>query len=155
MTKNNFYVLPLLLIFAVIFTVGCKDKFGGSFPMTIKVTQSGTPVEGAIVALYGVSDGKTATGVTDAKGIATIKSTDGGWQGVFPGEYTVTIKKTETTISSTPPPGTEVDRNSTEENAFTVSRELLPAQYGNARTSDLKVTQEAKKGTFEFDLPAN
>ncbi|MCL2622712.1 MAG: carboxypeptidase-like regulatory domain-containing protein [Planctomycetaceae bacterium] len=152
MTKSICRVFSFLLIFAALFIAGCKDKMGGSYPMTIKVTQEGNALEGATVFLIQLTgDGQTAVGVTNASGIAAIKSTE-GWEGVFPGEYTVTIKKTEYSTSSTPPPGTEVDRSSSDENVFSVSRELLPAKYGNARTSEMKVMQEKKKGYFEFDL---
>ena len=120
--------------------------------MTIKVTQDGSAVEGAIVQLIGGN--KTAVGITNPTDVATIKSTE-GWDGVFPGEYAVTIKKTEMTTSSTPLLGTEEDRTGGEDNAYIVSRELLPAKYGDAKTSELKVTQESKKGAFEFDLSAN
>ncbi|MCL2348414.1 MAG: hypothetical protein FWC50_09155 [Planctomycetaceae bacterium] len=155
MTKNNRFVFSLLLIFIVLFIAGCKDKMGGTYSMTIKVTQGGTAVEGAIVTLSEISNSKTAAGVTNASGIATMKSTE-GWEGVFPGQYGVAIKKTEVTTSATPPPGTEVDRSSGgEDNAYTVSRELLPAKYGSARTSGLKVTQKNEKGQFELDLSAN
>jgi len=152
MTKRNCCVFSFLLIFAILSLVGCKDRMGGTYAMTVKVTQGGTAVEGAMVSLIQLTgEGHTAVGVTNASGIAAIKSTQ-SWEGVFPGEYSVTIKKTEVTTSSTPPPGTEVDRSSSEENAFTVMRELLPAKYGNPRTSELKLTQEKKKGSFEFDL---
>lgn len=157
MIKNSDKIFPLLLAFSLVFVAGCKDKMGGTYPMTIKVTLDGNPLEGATVSLVGVSDGKTAIGISDASGVATIKSTE-GWDGVFPGEYTVTMKKTEYTTSSTAPSGTETSRTSSgddtaeEENAFAVSRELLDAKYAKATTSGMTVTQEAKKGSFNFDL---
>ena len=122
--------------------------------MTIKVTLDGVTQERALVSLTQVSgEGHTAVGTTDAAGIATIKSTE-GWNGVFPGEYTVTIKKVEMTTSSTPPKGAEVDRTSDggDENAFVTMTDLLPKKYGSTKTSELKVTQESKAGAFEFDL---
>ena len=121
--------------------------------MSIKVTLDGTPLEGATVSLI-QPEGHTAVGVTDASGIAVIKSTD-GLEGVFPGDYTVTIKKTERSTSSTPPPGTEIDRGSSEENFFVTSRELLPVKYGSVKTSGLTVTQARQKGYFEFDITEN
>jgi hypothetical protein len=155
MTKKNNSIFPFLLIVVALSIVGCKDKMGGPYPMTIQVTQNSTPVEGAIVTIQATSGGQTATGVTNAAGIATIRSTE-GWEGVFPGEYTVTVKKTETTFSSTPPPGTEGSRSSDgEDSAYVISREMLPLKYGNAATSELKATQENKKGHFEFDLSTN
>lgn len=156
MTKKYYCFFSFLVISVVFTVIGCKDKMGGTYPMTIKVTMDGKIIDGAIVSLVQLTgDGHTAVGISNASGIATIKSTE-GWNGVFPGEYTVTIKKTEITTSSTPPPGTEVDRTyGGEDNAYTVSRELLPAQYGNSRTSGLSVTQEKKKGAFEFDITEN
>jgi len=156
MTKRNCCVFSFLLIFAASSVVGCKDKMGGTFPMSIKVSMNGSPVEGAMVMLFeDGGKGHTATGVTNASGLAVVKSTE-GWGGVFPGEYSVSIKKTENTTSSTPPPGTEVDRTyGGDDNVYTVSRELLPVKYGNAKTSELKVTQDKKKGYAEFDLKEN
>ena len=122
--------------------------------MSIKVTLDGTPLEGATVSLVEIAGtGKTAVGMTTASGFAPMKSTE-GWEGVFPGEYTVTIKKTQYSTSSTPPGGGDGDRSG-EDGEYAVSTELLPEIYGNSRTSGLKVTQEKKKGAFTFDISAN
>ena len=121
--------------------------------MTIKVTMDGTPLEGARILLSASS--QSAVGITDASGVANIKSTE-GWEGVFPGEYDVTIKKTEVTTSTTPPPGTDVVRDAPpEEQVYSITRELLPAKYGNTNTSGLKLSHANKKETFEFDISAN
>lgn len=156
MNKNNYHVFSLLLISVMMFAVGCKDKMGGTYPMTIKVTLDQVPLDGATVSLFQLSgDGHTATGITDALGNAIIKSTE-GWEGVFPGEYTVTVKKTEYSTSTTPPKGAEVDHTSSdEEGSFSISKELLPEKYGSTKTSGLTVTQESKKGSFEFDISMN
>ena len=123
--------------------------------MTIKVTLDGTALEGATVLLSEISGGKSAVGITDARGVARIKSTEGK-EGVFPGEYAVTIKKTETITSSTPPRGMDVGRDvPPEDQIFSTTRELLPAKYGSLATSGLTVTQVNKKGAFEFDLTEN
>jgi len=153
MIKNTYQILPLVVVFALSLSVGCQDKMGGTYSATVKVTMDGKPLEGASILLTEVSGSKSAAGITDASGVASVKSTEGGWGGVFPGEYNVVIKKTERTTSSTPPPGTEVSRDvPPEDQIYYTSRELLPAKYGNARTSELKLTQEKKKGSFEFDL---
>ena len=156
MIKNTCRMLPFVFIVALSLSVGCKDKMGGTYPVTIKVTLDGEPLDGARILLSEVSGSQSAVGITDASGVANIKSTEGDWGGVFPGEYDVVIKKTETTTSSTPPPGTEVSRDvPPEEQVYSISRELLPAKYGNPRTSGLKVSHTNKKEHFEFDISAN
>ena len=156
MIKKTYRILPFVFIVALSLSVGCQDKMGGTYPVTIKVTLDGKPLEGARILLSEVSGSQSAVGVTDASGVASIKSTEGGWGGVFPGEYDVVMKKTEVTTSSTPPPGTEVDRSAPpEDQVYSISRELLPAKYGNAKTSGLKVSHANKKEHFEFDLSEN
>ena len=141
------------MVLTLLLSVGCKDKMGGTYPVTVKVTMDGTPLDGATILLSEASGSKSASGITDASGVASIKSTEGGWGGVFPGEYDVVIKKIETSTSSTPPPGTEVDRSAPpEDQVYSITRELLPAKYGNAKTSGLKVSHANKKESFEFDI---
>ena len=156
MIKNTIRIFPLVLIFTLSLSAGCKDNMGDTYPATVKVTMDGKPLEGASILLTEVSGSRSAAGITDASGVASIKSTEGGWGGVFPGEYDVVIKKTERTTSSTPPPGAEVSRDvPPEDQVYSISRELLPAKYGNAKTSGLKVSHANKKEHFEFDLSEN
>ena len=144
------------MTFALLCSVGCKDKSGGTYPVSVKVTLDSASLEGATVLLSEVSGSKSAVGITNASGVANIKSTE-GWDGVFPGEYNVVIKKTEITYTTTPPAGTEVDRSTPpeEEQRYSITRELLPAKYGKESTSGLKLSHVNQKETFEFDLSAN
>ena len=154
MSKKNSYIFSFVLVCAVLSLVGCKDNMGGTYPLSIKVTMDGNPLEGATVSLIQqTGEGHAAVGMTDAKGIAIIKSTE-GWGGAFPGEYAVTIKKTEHSVSSTPV-GKEEGTRDEADNIYAVSRELLPAKYASFSTSEMKVIHESKSGTFEFDISSN
>ena len=152
MTKNLHLCFSFLLIFAVLFCAGCKDNMGETYPLTVKVTLDGTPLEGATVMLLEPTQSKTAVGTTDASGVATVKSTE-GWDGVFPGEYGVTIMKTEHTTTTVPPKGEDVSPD--EDGNYAVSIELLPSKYASTKTSGLTLKQENKKGSFQFDISEN
>lgn len=157
MSKNKGYLFLLVIICAMAPLVGCKDKMGGTSPLSIKVTMDGAPLEGATVSLFQLTgDGNSAVGITDATGVAVIKSTL-GWEGTFPGEYSVTIKKTEYSTSSTAEAKSEADRTSADDgdSTFAVSKELLPKKYASPASSGLKVVHEKGKPLAEIEITAN
>jgi hypothetical protein len=153
MTKPITPIASLFLIFASLSLVGCADKMGGTYPLTIKVMLEGEPVEDAFVSIFQQDGtGHAAVGITNASGVAAVKSTE-GWEGAFPGEYDVKIAKTESAfVSATPsgnrPAGSEADDTM----VASEPRSLLPEKYASISTSGLKLTHEKKKGHFEFDL---
>ncbi|MCL2304602.1 MAG: hypothetical protein FWC43_04595 [Planctomycetaceae bacterium] len=75
------------------------------FSCKITITQGGQPLQDALVDLAPeeAALGWTITGITDAKGIATIK-TQGIYDGVPAGAYKVCVSKAESAPSKFPPP---------------------------------------------------
>jgi hypothetical protein len=113
------------------------------------VTYKGQPVAGAEVAFLPVGDDATlsaASATTDANGryaLRTFFSAGDEVAGARPGEYRVTITKTEL------PPG-ELDPYKNPE--IQRPKHLLPEKYADAKTSPERRTVEAKRNVFDFTL---
>ena len=103
-------ITSLLAIFVIIVAISTIIKFTKEGPpppgmpycyrCIITVVQDGVPLEGATVTLHptdqNLAKWGTITGVTDAKGKATMKINQGnGYEGAFKGEYKVTVSKSE------------------------------------------------------------
>ncbi|RMF92138.1 MAG: carboxypeptidase regulatory-like domain-containing protein [Planctomycetota bacterium] len=139
--------------------VGCNrgsSDLPETFPVSIKITYKGQPVEGATVSLIPQTpDGKGASGITDSSGTATVRTFTQG-EGALPGTYKVTVVKTQ----STAPEVTAEDEEAYEEAMETEGEEsafepkdLLPVKYKSAETTDLECTVSAEgDNQFEFDL---
>ncbi|MHB0954906.1 MAG: carboxypeptidase-like regulatory domain-containing protein [Pirellulaceae bacterium] len=90
----------LLIVGAVVGIAvgGCsKSSLSGLEPVKGTVTKGGQPLEGANVTFHpaGTTGIRAATGVTDAAGVFTLTTLQPG-DGAMPGNYNVTIGKTET-----------------------------------------------------------
>jgi hypothetical protein len=120
----------------------------------ITVTYKGTPVEEASV-LVAPKDGKySAAGITNAQGIATMK-TDGLYDGVVSGSFRVTVtKKVQIDPPADPTEVTEPDSETYGLKGVVVHLEsLVPEQYSSFKESGL--TLDATEGTPQevtFDL---
>ena len=88
-------------VIALSFVSGCGDTESSRrpadlpklYPVTITITQEGTPLEGADVGLTAKTPTKygSSTGETDASGIAKPRTY--GFAGVPAGQYVVTVSK--------------------------------------------------------------
>jgi hypothetical protein len=128
---------------------GCGGgSVSGTVPVTGKVTYKGQPVEGATVAFHSNSaDGRVAVATTGAGGVYELITLDS--KGALPGNYSVTVKKTEL------PP--ELTRDVSMEEAaakanepLPMPKELLPAKYAAPGTTPLEF--EVKSGSNTIDL---
>jgi hypothetical protein len=140
-----------------------------------KVTKDGQPVAGAAVA-FGptASEGKAASGMTDASGNYTLTTFENG-DGALPGSYKVTITKfpgaapAATGSSASAPSAADIDAayKAAEKQGQSVlapsagpggtdtPKNELDDKFANAETSGL--TAEVKAGganTFDFDVSA-
>ena len=88
------------LAVVLVLQTGCGGGDGGRpadmpklIPVSIAVTQSGQPLEGAIVTLVSKTPATygTASGMTNAAGIANVRTY--GFDGVPEGDYVVVIEK--------------------------------------------------------------
>lgn len=143
-TKSLYFVL----LFATGFTLcGCQNssRLDGLVPASGVVMYENNPVEGAQITFAPVSgsgEKRMATATTDAKGRFIMMSLNPG-DGVFPGEYAVSIKKIELMgepKKETLPDGTVIERGRTDDRVI----EKLPLKYGSGKTSELKVVVSEK-----------
>ncbi len=126
-----------------------------TYPVSIKITHEGEPVEGASVTLVPQGEsGRGASGVTDAGGVAEM-GLPGLADGAVPGEYWVTVSKVEG-VQSDPNMSAEefYEQQSSEPGAAPASPEhLLPKKYLSAESGGLEcVVEEKQEQTFEFNL---
>ena len=150
---KTFFTLLLSGVLVLSAFVGCSSKGGlsGLYPCEGTVTYNGAPVDGASVTFYpdGGTDARSAGGRTDARGVfqlTTLKPQDG----VFPGNYTVTIIKYEE-YGKEPPLVMNSEGDMIPSGGRPV-RNVLPAKYGTPETSGLTSRIEKRKNTVSFDL---
>jgi len=142
----------LFLVCAAILVSGCKkpvDNRPARAKATVTVTYRGAPVEGATVTLHpSTQDGKPAFGRTDAQGRAVLGTFDAG-DGAIPGDYGVTVVKTEGGDQPAEAPPSEIGAmpaNTPGGPPLPQSsgpRHLLPAKYADVNTSGFRVTINA------------
>lgn len=153
-------MLAVCLCVAVVVTsTGCPEPEPADrldrVPATATVTYNGTPVEGATVTLFPKdSGGKGAFGLTDSSGTATLGTYESG-DGAVPGEYTVTVFKTEGATSGVVGDAEESDVAEEEEESEedVEAADLLPVKYKDISTTDLSATvTEGGDNAFVFEL---
>ena len=144
--SHLFVILPLVLSFGLISGCGNKSKLKGLVPASGVVMFENAPVEGASVMFAptsGAGPQRTATTTTDAKGRFFMMTLNPG-DGVFPGEYSVSISKTEPAGEAKPSyaiDGTVVEGREQRDGRY---RNLLPEKYSVAKDSGLNVTISPK-----------
>jgi hypothetical protein len=150
--KNVALLLSSALILAASFGCAKKNPRPADLPedmspCVITITQEGTPIEGATVALQYETPVKYQTsGTTDAKGAATM--TTYGFAGAQQGTAKVLVSKLVTEGGSE---GEEYGDVGTMEQDF----ETVDVKYKSADTTDLTVTIGADNvaETFEVGAP--
>ena len=148
-------------------TLGCSNPDSKYAKVEGTVTYKQQPVAEATVTFVSTdSSGESAAGRTDSSGQFTLTSSQAvkGGAGIVPGEYRVVVSKRS---ASPPDPDEEAHRQgkidydelqkrkSAKDSSLSTDRtkELLPAKYGRASSTDLTATVEkGKKNTFTFDL---
>ena len=135
-------------------------------PVSGTVTLNGAPVEGAVVAFSPQSaDGHAAFGKTDAAGNYTL-TTQQADDGAMVGSYAVTVtKSTQPAAAGGAPADFDPDSEADVDAAYQSyedskksggeseePKDLLPAKYKDAATSELTAEVTAGGGTFTFDL---
>lgn len=137
-----------ILVVAAVAIAGCQKSGPKTTQVEGTVTYKGQPVEKALVMFSPVQPGQgmPASGQTDAQGKFTLWTNDR--QGVVPGEYVVTISKSELV-----PTGEKIPKPEGGMEDVMTTKELLPIKYKLSSSSPLKERVEAgKKNEFKFDL---
>lgn len=149
------HAVGLLAMAGCLTLVGCSSKapgLAGLAPVAGTVTLKGAPLEGATVTFAATGAGRSAAGTTDAKGKFSLTSLNPG-DGAMPGEYTVTVKKTETVGKV---------YNSQESQEYYMKNQKAPPapqvknlvneKFALPSSSPLKATVKAGKNDFTFDV---
>lgn len=148
--------------FALLVTIATLGCGGGAsdldrvptHPVTGVVTLNGTPVEGAQVTFNPEArDGRGAFGLTDAEGRYELATFEAG-DGAVAGKYIVTMAKYDT------PPAPEGEVSEEEYvppeagggAAEAPPKNLLPDQYRQMHTSNLRAEVKEGDNTFDFAL---
>jgi len=139
-------ILLLITIFTVVtLTTGCGDGKLATINVSGTVTLDGVPLSGASVNFSPkTSEGHPAYGRTDENGRYKLQTFLGNPDaGTTPGEYLVSIMKTE-----------EVDDSGSGDNTAPprAPRSLVPERYTNTNTSGLTATVTKESTIFNFDL---
>jgi hypothetical protein len=138
-----------LALLAGVLTPGCGDDsgVGPTSPVAGKVTLEGAPVTAKNTVIVfkpdasrGNSSPWTPTGTVDADGNYTLKTK--GKNGAPPGWYKVVV----TARDETPPAHPKSPQHRP------VVKSLLPARYGQERTSDLFIEVVANPAPGAYDL---
>jgi len=133
------------LVVAFFVTLGCSGENHGTVPVQVTVTHRGAPVAEAVVTFIS-QDGLAASGVSDANGVATLQTGE-GFRGIFPGEYSVMVTKTRTTLVPATPTADDPERTHT-----ATTEHLIPRKYASSATSGLTQTIDMDTRTIQIDL---
>ncbi|MFM1995695.1 MAG: hypothetical protein RLZZ111_82 [Planctomycetota bacterium] len=156
--------LPALAMLAlgVLVSAGCGRSGPAVAFVEGTVLLDGQPVAEATVGFSPLAGGLPAVGMTDGDGRFRLSSTGGGRPeaGAVPGEYVVMVSKQVVEHSGAPPtpeeessaaPTSWPDRGSARPPTQTV-RDLVPAAYGQAESSDLRAVVKPGRNTLQFEL---
>lgn len=148
MKKILYSAAVLTLCMGVLASVGCnKKRMKGLVPAQGVVTLNGEPVAEAMIMFTPAqigTDALAASTMTDSNGKFKMTTVDPG-DGVFPGDYSVTVVKDEmqggltleqARLNAQNPD--EARKNGSSDEAMVIHH--LPAKYSDMNTTDLKIT---------------
>lgn len=143
---RNFHLVIFAFCLLSLFVVaGCRNtRLKGLVPVDGEVRYLGKPLPGAIVAFEPASgQGMAASCYTDKNGRFTLTTRHSG-DGVFPGDYCVSIDKVTVLFMPTPEEAEEHQRKTGRalEPEYTID---VPRKYRTASTSEISYTI-TKKG---------
>jgi len=156
--STRFFVLVAASMLGLVLSSGCgkaRTAVPKTYPVSIKITYHGQPVEGATVTLVPQDQsGRGASGITDTSGFAKM-TLPGLAEGAVPGKYWVVVAKVEGSqnITATTPEEFYKQQQSGASGVPTSPKHLLPAKYLSAQSSGLQCeVTEQENQVFEFDL---
>ena len=145
--------LAVAAVWSALGVCGCGPDLPETVPVTGKILFKGEPVANAQVGFVPKIEGSgalPARGTTDEAGEFVLKTYVAPGQeadGVTPGEYAVTVQKTDVPVDPA-----EMARMFSQNPGY-VPPQLLPSQYATAAKSPLTapVTEDGEN-SFEFEL---
>jgi hypothetical protein len=138
---------------------GEGDAFGKRYPVSGTVTYNGQPLEKGAISFV-PETGAGATGIIE-KGSYAL-STGGEQDGAMPGKYKVTITAREDSEALAKAEFAKVSKRPESEitaiprqflaNAAGSAKSLIPAGYGDVRSTSLTAEVKAETNTFPFTI---
>jgi len=143
-------------ILAIVLWVGAAgcgedDGIGKRYPVSGTVTYKGQPVPKATV-VFSPADaqtGRPATSTTDSDGVYQLTTASPG-DGALPGKYAVTVSAIERDLSKTKNAAGGMYRADIILKA--PKKLMVPAKYGERKSSTLTVEVKPERNTFDFPL---
>ena len=150
MTRSGILVSGVWAAVLLVAGLGCG---GSGKPVKTEglVTLDGKPVDGATVTFHPEAEqGHVATGLTDADGVFQLQ-TFAEADGALPGEYKVTVIKTEAQSAPGSASGPE-QMMKTMFNRQKKRSSLLPKQYADLSRTPLRARVPDEKGHVKLEL---
>ena len=151
------FIVSSFVLLSLVTLTGCGPKSDGNFFVTGTVTHGGQPLEDArVVFIPDGGSGEGASGRTDASGKYVLTTSSGNdASGTKPGEYRVTVSKTELVWDGRSYLPTESGDPDAEPVKDEKTVHLLPTEYGNFSTTPFRavVTESRDGNVFDFAIP--
>jgi hypothetical protein len=141
----------VVLAFCTFFVSGCSDGKIATEQVTGTITYDGSPLDGATVNFSPKTEGQGSPSyaMTDASGNYKLQTLLGNPDaGTTPGEYIVTVQKTEKIQS----PSSDLSGPSAPPAPVKKPKSLIPELYGTTLKSPLTATVNKGKNTINFEL---
>jgi hypothetical protein len=151
-------VATLASALGLLVVIGCGDDgLGKRYPVSGKVTYKSEPVAIGTVTFFATSGKDAEThGATGAiKDGYYSMSTIGGEDGVFPGDYQVSIAARKADMSQAKANQEKTGGSFRQDDvakAYKNAESLIPKKYESTEKSGLKAKVEAHSNTINFDL---
>jgi hypothetical protein len=133
---------------------GCGSGSATLVPVEGFVTLDGVPVAGAMVTLHPEAEqGTVATGLTDSDGAFQLQ-THAAADGALPGNYKVTVTKTEAVAAAPKDPAKQKEwmmKMMFNRGAKKARDSALPREYGDASKTPLRV-RVPHEGQLKLEL---
>ncbi len=154
MVTSWYRFAPLVFSVSLLIFAGCSSSdTAESLGATVSgsVTYNGSPVDGAMVTFRPASEGaQGAFARTDAEGKYELSSSAAATSGVVPGEYNVTVTKTEVGQSNV------ASEEDPDYNPYAAGpskpKSVLPKKYADAKTSGLEFTVTSGENDLPIEL---
>ncbi|MBA2114650.1 carboxypeptidase-like regulatory domain-containing protein [Bremerella alba] len=146
---------PLVLCVSLFLIAGCtSQETGESLGATVTGTilYKGSPVDGAMVTFRPTGEGgHGAFAQTDEEGKYKLSTSVAGTTGVQPGDYVVTVTKTEAAQSNVASED-DPNYNPNASGRAPAAKNVLPKKYAAAKTSGLEFTVNQGPNNLPIEL---
>jgi len=141
----------------LLMVIGCGDDgLGKRYPVSGKVTYKDQPVETGTVTFFATGKDAETRGATGSiKDGSYSMSTIGGEDGVFPGDYQVSISSRKADMSQAKANQEKTGGSFRQDDvakAYKNAESLIPKKYESTEKSGLTAKVEARSNNIDFKL---